>query len=282
MPQTRDIWSKPEDEVLRESGADSEQGLSRAEAQKRLDANGPNHLVKPREVSFGDVFWEEGREPMIMLLLFVAVVYSIWGEARDAITIFVIIIALVFTEILTEYRAKKAVAALNKLAPPTAPVLRDGAVKRLNAHEIVTGDIVVLEVGGRVPADGRIIESLGLEVDESSLTGESVPVAKDNAVLAGNTPLAERSNMAFAGTTVTRGRGRMVVTATGMQTELGRITGLVLEAREPKTPLQLAMKQLTGLLVWVALAFSVVIPVIGVIQGKPLQDMILKIGRAHV
>lgn len=267
-------WEIGSKQVLQDTGS-SLSGLSQAEAQTRLKTFGTNHLVKAREVTFRGVFWEEVREPMILLLLVVAVFYGIWGETRDVITIVVIITTLVFTEILTEYRAKKAVAALRKLAPPTTPVIRDGTVKCVPASEIVVGDVIVLEAGERVPADGRIIESLGLEADESSLTGESVSVAKEDKILSGDTVLAERSNMVFAGTTITRGRGRMLVTGTGMQTELGRVTGLVQEAREPKTPLQIAMKQLTGLLVWVALFFSVIIPVIGIIQGKPYKDMIL-------
>jgi len=267
-------WAASTKQVLEDVKSTSE-GLTQAEALKRLAASGPNRLVKPREISFWGVFWEEVREPMILLLLFVAVVYGLWGELRDVITIVIIIIALVFTEILTEYRAKKAIVALRKLAPPSTPVLRDGEVKRVAAQDIASGDIIILEVGERVPADGRVIESLGLEADEAPLTGESVTVAKEDRILSPDTPLAERSNMVYTGTTITRGRGKMVVTATSMQTELGRITGLVLEAREPKTPLQVAMKQLTGLLVWVAVSLSVLIPLIGFIQGKPYRDMIL-------
>jgi Ca2+-transporting ATPase len=270
-------WSVSKEEVVSSSGSNPIKGLSQNEARKRLAESGPNRLVKPREISLAGVFWEEVREPMILLLLFVGVVYAFLGggSSSDAITIFIVIIALVFTEILTEYRAKKAIIALRKLAPPSTPVLRDGIVKRLAASDVVKGDVVILEVGERVPADGRVIESLGLEADESPLTGESVTVAKDEKVIPQETPLAERSNMVYTGTTITRGRGKMVVTATSMETELGRITGLVLEAKEPKTPLQLAMKQLTGLLVWVAVSFSVLIPVIGILEGKNYKIMIL-------
>jgi len=268
-------WAATKEEVLESTRSNPMAGLSSSEAQKRFMGSGSNRLVKPREVSLLGVFWEEVREPMILLLLFVGVVYSIIGSSRDAITIFIVIIALVFTEILTEYRAKKAIIALRKLAPPSTPVLRDGTVKRMAAFDVVAGDVIILEVGERVPADGRVIDSLGLEADESPLTGESLAVAKEDKPIPPETPLAERNNMVYTGTTITRGRGKMVVTATSMQTELGRITGLVLEAKEPKTPLQLAMKQLTGLLVWVAVSFSVLIPVIGVIEGKDYKTMIL-------
>jgi Ca2+-transporting ATPase len=268
-------WSSSQEEVLQAVESDPQSGLSETEAEKRLKEFGPNQLVKERRTSFWGVFKEEVTEPMILLLLAVGVVYSIWGDARDAITIFAIIVALILIEIFTEYRAKKAVAALKKLSPPTTPVLRGGQYQKVPAVEIVRGDIVPLEAGERVPADGRVIESFGVEADESPLTGESVPVPKEDRIVPGDAPLAERGNIVFAGTTITRGRGRAVVVATAMDTELGRITGLVEEAKEPKTPLQLAMKQLAGLLVWVAVFFSVLIPGIGILQGKPYKEMVL-------
>ena len=172
-------WADGSEQVLAAQHSDERNGLSRAEAARRLAESGPNRLVKPREVRFWAVFWEEVREPMILLLLVVAVFYSIWGEPRDTITIVVVIILLVFSEIFTEYRAKRAVAALRRLAPPATPVLRDGVYVNIPAEQLCAGDIIVLEVGGRVPADARVLCALGLAVDESALTGESLPVAKN-------------------------------------------------------------------------------------------------------
>jgi P-type Ca2+ transporter type 2C len=212
---------------------------------------------------------------MILLLLGVGVIYSVWGELRDALTIFTVIILLVLSEIFTEYRAKKAVDSLRKLAPPVASLIRAGYYTEQKTTDSVGGDILVLKVGSIVPADARLLESVDLEVNESALTGESTSVTKQEGILAGKTSLADRTNMVFADTTIVRGRATAVVTATGMDTELGKITGLVLEAKQPKTPLQLAMKRLAGLLVWVAVSFSVIIPVIGLLQGKPLKDMVL-------
>ncbi|MFH0914637.1 MAG: cation-transporting P-type ATPase [Chloroflexota bacterium] len=275
MKQETGFWSKTVDETLRSLEVSPDEGLSSEEVQKRLTESGANRLVQERKTTFWRVFREEVTEPMILLLLVVGVVYSVWGKLEDAITIFAIILVLVLVEIFTEYRAKKAVAALRKLAPPTVSVLRDGKYQRVPSWEVVPGDILVLGVGERVPADARIITSLGLEADESALTGESMPVAKEERALPPEIALAERTNTVFAGTTSTRGRGKAVVTATGMSTELGRITGLVLEAKEPKTPFQLAMKQLAGFLVWVAVFFSVLIPLIGILQGKPYREMIL-------
>ncbi|MBI4333439.1 MAG: cation-transporting P-type ATPase [Chloroflexi bacterium] len=274
MVQDKTYWTQTKEEVL-QALASSPAGLTQAEAGQRLGRSGPNRLVRERTVTFLGVLKEEFTEPMILLLLVVGAVYSIWGETRDALTILVIVALLVFIEIGTEYRAKKAVAALRKLSPASVPLVRDGRYRSVRSEEVVHGDILVLEAGGRAPADARCLESFGLQVDESALTGEAAPVDKDDGVLPVETPLAERVNMVFAGTTVTRGRGTAVVTVTGMNTELGKITGLVLEAKEPKTPLQLAMKQLAGLLVWVAAFFSLLVPAVGFLQGKPLKDMVL-------
>jgi Ca2+-transporting ATPase len=268
-------WSESLENIAQSLNTNPSAGLSQNEAKKRLAQFGPNRLTVERTVSFWGVFKEEIKEPMILLLLFVGIIYSIWGQAGDAITIFVIITALVFVEIFTEFRAKKGVAALNKFSQPTATVLRDGQYLNILTTEVVKGDIAILEVGEIIPADIRIVSAFGLQTNESALTGESTPVAKYEKILPPDTVLAERNNMVFAGTTTTRGRGTGIVTATGMATELGRITGLVIEAKEPRTRLQQAMKQLAGLLVWVAVSFSIIIPVAGIIQGKPWKDMIL-------
>jgi Ca2+-transporting ATPase len=268
-------WSESPENLLKLLNTSSDSGLAQAEAKNRLNQFGPNQLTLERKIRFWGVFLEEIKEPMILLLLVVGIIYSIWGQARDAITIFVIIIALVFVEIFTEYRAKKGVAALRKFSQPTVTLLRDGRYQSIPTAEVVKGDIAILEVGEIVPADIRIIKSFGLQANESALTGESTPVAKYDKALPRDTVLAERNNMVFAGTTITRGRGTGIVIATGAKTELGRITGLVIEAKEPRTGLQQAMKQLAGLLVWVAVSFSVIIPVAGILQHKPVKEMIL-------
>ncbi|HEX7363735.1 MAG TPA: cation-translocating P-type ATPase [Dehalococcoidia bacterium] len=268
-------WAASAEGLLRSLNTHPRTGLTQVEATNRLKQLGANRLTIARKVSFWRVFREEITEPMILLLLVVGIIYSIWGEARDAITIFVIIIALVFVEIFTEYRAKKGVAALKRFSQPTVTLLRDGQYQGVPTVEVVKGDIAILEVGEIVPADIRVVSSFGLQANESALTGESMPVPKYEKTLASNTVLPERSNMVFAGTTITRGRAIGVVTATGMETELGRITGLVIEAKEPRTGLQQAMKQLSGLLVWIAVSFSILIPSIGLLQHKPLKDMIL-------
>jgi Ca2+-transporting ATPase len=257
-------------------GVDPSRGLPAQEAASRLARAGLNRRVQPRRVTFGHVLREEITEPMILLLLAVAVLYSVWGKLEDTIAIVVVIAAVVLVEVFTEYRAKAAIAALSRLSAPTAPVLRDGRIQDVPAEALVPGDVLMLRPGERVPADARLIETAGLRTDESTLTGESVPVDKTaGTVLPPGTPLAARSNLVFAGTTVAAGRGRAIVVATGMATELGRITGLVAQAKPPRTALQQAMRDLARWLAWLALAFSVLVPLLGVLGGQPWREMVL-------
>lgn len=271
-----DWHTAPAADALAHLGTDPQQGLSTARVQALHASTGPNTLVRTRQITFWRVALEEITEPMILLLLAVGVVYALWGEPRDAVAILSIVLAILTIELLIEFRAKRAVAALGTLAPPQVAVVRDSATGIVAAAELVPGDIVLLRAGERVPADLRLMETQGLSVDESALTGESVPVDKDaQRTTSRETPLAERINMAYAGTIITRGSGRAIVIGTGMATELGRIAGMVDAAREPRTPLQKAMKALSGRLVFVALAFSVGVPVLGILLGQPVKPMIL-------
>lgn len=245
-----------------------DRGLSSQEATERLGEYGKNTLVEERQIRFLDIFKEEITEPMILLLIAVGVLYSVLGSLTDAATIIIIIIILVLAEVWNEYRAKRSISALRQLAPPTALVLRDGKSIEVQTAFLVPGDVLLLKVGQRIPADARLLEAYGLEVDESSLTGESFPVEKDTlAVLPTETRVPDQTNMVFTGTVVTKGRAKALVTETGTKTELGRISGLTKGAKEPKTQLQVAMKQLSKTLVWVALFFAILIPVLGYIRG---------------
>jgi Ca2+-transporting ATPase len=263
-------------EVIQASGVNPETGLTDREAAERLEKYGANKLVLEHEIRFLAILREEITEPMILLLLVVGVLYSVLGTLSDALTIIVIIIVLVLVEVWNEYRAKRSIASLRKLAPPTTLALRNGKPQEVQTTFLVPGDMVLLKTGQRVPADARLLETFGLEVDEASLTGESLPVAKDaSAVLPVDTRIPEQRNMLFAGTIVTRGQAKALITATGAGTELGRVAGIAQAAREPKTPLQLYMKQLSKSLVWIAVFFSVLVPVLGFLRGLPLDQMIL-------
>ncbi|HLN89735.1 MAG TPA: cation-transporting P-type ATPase [Candidatus Binatia bacterium] len=243
-------------------------GLTDQEAAFRLSQWGKNSLVEEREIRFLGILREEITEPMILLLIAVGVLYSILGSLTDALTIIVIIIILVLAEVWNEYRAKQSISALKQLAPPMALVVRNGQPVEVQTTLLVPGDILLLKVGQRVPADARLLEAYGLEVDESSLTGESFPVGKDaSLVLPSETRITDQTNMLFTGTVVTRGRAKAIVTATGIHSELGRVAGITKAVKEPKTALQLAMKQLSKTLVWVALFFAILIPVLSYVRG---------------
>ena len=265
--------AKQPQQVASDLASSIERGLTEQEAAWRLSRYGKNTLVQEQEIRFLDIFKEEVTEPMILLLLAIGVVYSVLGVLTgdglvDAATIIVIIIILVLAEVWNEYRAKRSVNALRKLAPLTATVIRNGQPVEVQTSNLVPGDVLLLKVGQRVPADARILESYGLEVDESSLTGESFPTSKDaSAVLPPQTRVTDQVNMVFSGTVITRGRAKALVTQTGVATELGRIQGITKAAKEPKTQLQLAMKQLSKTLVWVALFFAILIPVLSYVRG---------------
>ncbi len=268
MLPTSQSHSKNPQELIRSLGVNPDRGLTDQEVAQRLNQYGKNSLVEEHEIRFLEILREEITEPMILLLMAVGVLYSILGSLTDALTIIVIIIVLVLAEVWNEYRAKRSISALRQLAPPTALVLRNGQPVEVQTSFLVPGDILLLKVGQRVPADARLLEAFGLEVDESALTGESFPVAKDPvAVLPTETRIPEQSNMLFTGTVITRGRGKSLITSTGVKTELGRISGITKAAKEPKTTLQLSMKQLSKTLVWVALFFAILIPVLSYIRG---------------
>lgn len=264
-------------EVCARIGTTASSGLSEQDALERQTQFGLNRLVAEKTESVWDIFLEEVREPMIVLLLVTGLLYAIWGQVGDTLTIFLVILALVGAEVFNERRAKTAIAALSKLAEPTTPVRRDGHRIEIRSECVVPGDIVLLEAGRRVAADARLLEAFGLAVDESALTGESVPVEKQaDQVLPEATPIAERFNMLFAGTMIVRGRGAAVVVAAGMQTELGRTAKLARGVEVQRTPLQKLMRELSKSLAWLAIAFSVLVPLLGWALGhQPLHQMIL-------
>jgi Ca2+-transporting ATPase len=238
-------------------------GLSDATARERLARYGPNRLTKPWEITFLGIVREEITEPMILLLLAVGVFYTLLADLGEALTLYAIIIVLVLVEVWNEYRAKKAISSLASLSAPTTKVIREGRITEVATEGVVPGDLLVLVPGTRVAADGRLRSGVSLQLDESSLTGESFPVEK--------APGEEL----FAGTLAVSGEGALEAEVTGAGTRIGRISDLAQVIRPPKTPLQLAMKALAKALVGVALFFSIAIPAIGFLQGQPLKEMFL-------
>lgn len=266
------------EETLANFQVEPQSGLPISEVERRASEYGPNRIVVRQKKSLVRELTEKLREePMIALLLVTGVLYALWGELSDAITILVVILVLWIAEEFNEERSKDAIAALSKLSEPNAALRRAGQYMEVPVEEIVPGDVVLLQAGRRVPADARLLEAYSLAVDESSLTGESTPVEKEaDLVFPAETPLSERRNRVFSGTLVTRGRATAVITATGNRTEIGRLASLAQEARAPRTSLQRAMDELSKTLVWFALGFSVLVPVLGVlIAHQPFQQMLL-------
>lgn len=270
MQKTQAPWAMERAALEESLKSTAPTGLSSAEAQRRLAQAGENKITQSRKITFWDILWEEVREPLILMLLVIGVLYSIWGDLGDAVMIICVILAVSLVEVYTEYQAKKNIEAMKTLAQPTSWVLRDGKPAEIATSSIVPGDVLVLKSGVKIGADARVLEGQGLLADESQLTGESMGVAKNAGPVAAGTGLADRANMVHMGSVIIKGKGLAVVTATGMDTELGRIAGLTQEAREPKTPLQTSMKQLSKTLIWVAVFFSVAVPVINILRSLPV------------
>jgi Ca2+-transporting ATPase len=225
-------------ELLQQLAVDPSRGLSRQEAQTRLDAHGPNELRVAEGPSAWRILLGQFKDGLIGILLIATVLSALIGELFDAGLILTIVVCSAGLGFLQEYRAERAVEALRKLLSPAATVLRGDAAMDVPVREIVPGDILLLEAGDRVAADARILVGQALAADESALTGESVPVEKQPEVLPDDTRISERHNMLFMGTAVVHGRGRAVAVATGMDTEFGQIAQDVGAAKEVKTPLE--------------------------------------------
>jgi len=254
----------------------SPSGLTAAEVQERRDKVGWNQLVEGEKVSLLTIFFNQFRDFMIIVLLVATLISGLLGEYTDAITIVAIIILNGVLGFVQEVRAERSLAALKELTAPMAHVRRAGEVVAIAAKELVPGDVILLEGGDRVPADGRLFKSPGLDVEESSLTGESVPANKNVAAYVDTvSPLGDRVNMVYMGTLVTRGKAEVVVTETGMNTEMGRIANLMQQSGETLTPLQHRLDQMGKLLVWLALAITALVVITGVLHGMPWYQMFL-------
>ena len=214
-------------------------------------------------------------EPLMLLLILVGVLSAIFGELRDAIAIFIVIVLIGAVEAISEVRAKRALHALRDLSAPNAIVRRAGAVQAIPVGAVVVGDVLLVEAGSVVTGDARVVEADGLAADEARLTGEPVSAAKGPEPVAADAPLAERSSLLHAGTAVVAGVGEGVVVALGTDTEIGRLGRLVREAKEPPTPLQRAMAELARAALVVAVAACVLVPLIGVLRGQSAREMLL-------
>lgn len=262
-------------EVLAVLQADEKKGLSDREAEQRIARFGSNRLAGARRVSWLAMFAGQFRDFMVVLLLAATFVSFFLGEYVDALAIMAIVLLNAALGCFHEYRAERSLEALKELVSPEARVIRGGLERKIPAAELVPGDIVLISAGDRVPADIRLLETFSLETEESSLTGESVPVRKDPAPLPQKVSLGETRNMVYMGTTVTRGRGKGVVVATGMATEMGRIASMIQEAEKAATPLQRRLALLGRALVGLCLVICALVMALGVYRGVDVYQMFL-------
>ena len=252
-------YCEEKERVLEELGS-SHEGLDANEAEKRLLKHGKNKLAEAKKDSLIKRFFAQMKDPMIIILLCAAAISGVLavseGESfADVIIILAVVIVNAALGVYQENKAEKAIEALREMSAASSKVMRSGTIHTVHSEDLVPGDVVLLEAGDAVPADGRIIESASLKIEEAALTGESVPVDKtaDALTAAGEVPLGDRTNMAYMGSTVVYGRGVMVVCATGMDTEMGRIADALSQAKEGQTPLQIKLNQLSRVLTYLVL-----------------------------
>jgi len=261
MEKLEQVWQKSGADVLLALEC-SEEGLSERQAEERLRRYGANELQSGGEKSVFRIFLEQFADFLVVILLLAAGVSAILGDVESAVVILAVITMNAVLGTIQTVKAAASLDSLRQMAAPTAKVLRNGRVRQISGREVTMGDVVLLEAGDSICADGRLLESASLKCAESALTGESLPVEKDTAPIAGEVPLGDRKNMVFSGSFVTYGRARFLVTGVGMETEMGKIAMLLKNTEEKKTPLQMSLDQFgkklsVGILVICGLLFAV-------------------------
>ena len=269
-----DFSSMSAEEAL-EHFQSSEIGITRNEARKREQRYGPNELEQQKGTSPLQLFIGQFKSFIIFILMGATIISAALGEWLDATVIFIILILNAVMGFVQEFRAEKSIEALRKMASLKAVVYRDGKEVKVDARELVPGDVIVLETGEKLPADARIIEAINLKTQEGALTGESMPVEKTHKRLTAGLPLGDRSNMLFSGTIITAGRGKAVVTHTGMDTQIGKIAGMIQQAQNEQTPLQKKLARLGKTLGILTIIICAVVFGTGLLRGGNPIDMFL-------
>ena len=268
-------------EIETEMGVSIDKGLSSSEVENRLAEYGKNRLTSKKKKSLLAMFFDQFKSFMVVILLVAAAVSGVIGVLHgegllDTYIILGILLVNAIIGVVQERNAESSLEALNKMSSPHSKVLRNGEVSEVSAVEIVPGDIVVLDTGDIIPADLRLIETINLKIQESALTGESVPVIKNTDTLEGDDiPLGDRENMAFSTGMVTYGRGRGIVVTTAMQTEVGKIADMLQHTESTDTPMKKRLEELGKVLGYVALAICALIFGVGVLYGNPVLDMFM-------
>lgn len=268
-------YRESKEEVLKELGANEQQGLTNKAAQEKLAQVGPNALVEGKKKSVVEVFLEQFKDLMVIILIVAAVISAFTGNLESTAVIIVVLILNAILGTVQHVKAEKSLEALKSLSAPVAKVLRDGKKQEIAAKDVVPGDILLLEAGDLVTADGRILDNFSLQVNESSLTGESTNIDKLDTTFEKEVPLADRVNMVYSSSLVTYGRANVLVTATGMDTEIGKIATLMNETKERRTPLQVSLDQFSSRLATAILIFCALILGLQMWRGQPLLDALL-------
>ena len=268
-------YRESKEEVLKELVANEQQGLTNKAAQEKLAQVGPNALVEGKKKSVVEVFLEQFKDLMVIILIVAAVISAFTGNLESTAVIIVVLILNAILGTVQHVKAEKSLEALKSLSAPAAKVLRDGKKQEIAAKDVVPGDILLLEAGDLVTADGRILDNFSLQVNESSLTGESTNIDKLDTTFEKEVPLADRVNMVYSSSLVTYGRANVLVTATGMDTEIGKIATLMNETMERRTPLQVSLDQFSSRLATAILIFCALILGLQMWRGQPLLDALL-------
>ena len=249
--------------------------LTSAEVKAHQEKFGPNELVEGKKKTTFQIFLEQYKDFLVIILIAAAIVSGFLGDAESAIVILIVITINAILGTVQTVKAEQSLASLKKLSGPEAKVLRDGSVVPIPSSEVTVGDIVMLDAGDYIPADGRLLESASLKVDESALTGESLGVEKMTDAIEGEVPLGDRTNMVYSGSFVTYGRGSFIVTGIGMETEVGKIASLLKTTSEKKTPLQVNLDQFGQKLSIIILIFCGILFGINVFRGGNIGDAFL-------
>lgn len=280
QPKTTEKWyALSAEDTLKKLTVSSSTGLSESEVQSRIQQYGKNELPVEEGTSLLEMIIEQFKDVTVIILLVAAFISIFIGEAKDSIVIMVIVFLNALIGVYQERQAENALAALRKMQTPLVRVRREGHVKEIDATELVPGDIVLLEAGDSIPADGRLIEAINVKIDEAAMTGESLPVEKISKAMedGDNVPaLADRLNFAYMGTALTYGRAEMAVTETGLKTQLGNIASLLQNVEQGRTPLQERLEQMGYYLAMGALVVCAVVFITGVIREEAeVQEMFL-------
>ncbi|HEY3362617.1 MAG TPA: calcium-transporting P-type ATPase, PMR1-type [Methanosarcina sp.] len=268
-------YDEAADAVLKTLNTSEEAGLSSGEAEKRLEKYGKNELKEEEKTSVVKLFLSQFKSFLIVILIAAALVSAFLGELIDAFVILFTVLLAGVLGFVQEYRAEESIKLLKSLTSPEALIVRDGKEAKILSSLLVPGDILLLQAGDRIPADARLLEALSLKIDESSLTGESVPVEKNTAIFPPETPQPDRKNMVYTGTSVTYGRGKAIITATGMNTAFGKLAGLLENIERERTPLQEKLDQFGRWLGTATLIVVAFVAILGIIEGFDPFEMFL-------